>query len=228
MKWKRFIKEYASRLALLCAALALFLFIAAILSKDKKPVLFGWSVAGIVLLILGGGVLLIMAGRFRGNTVHYFLYDYRRQKKRPQNSLNAETIQDAIDFYLRPYVGDSVLSFFTEIPKALRIQLEAEPWFRPIIMYRMLLALSDCPAEEIMTVFGESDIRAVTYLCRTLSGCGDTKTADTIYHLRQNIARESERVVPFFKGSREAFATRSVRYIEQNFDRFYVEKSRFA
>lgn len=228
MKWKHFIKEYASRLALLCAALALFLFIPASLSKGKNPAVFGLSVTGMVLLILGGGVLLIIAGRYRGNTVHYFLYDYRRKKKRPHDALNADNVQDAIDFYLRPYVSDSPLSLFTDIPKPLRLQLEAEPWFRPLIMYRMLLALSDCTAEEIMTVFGESDIRAVTYLCRTLSSCGDTKTADTVYHLRQNVAREAERVAPFFKGSREAFATRSVRYIEQNFDRFYVEKSRFA
>ena len=226
MKWKHFIKEYASRLALLCAAVALLLFIPASVATSKA--VKGLSVTGIVLFVLGGGVLLIIAGRFRGNTVHYFLYDYRRKKKRPQNSLNAETIQDAVDFYLRPYVSDSPLSLFTDIPKSLRLQLEAEPWFRPLIMYRMLLALSDCSAQEIMTVFGESDIRAVTYLCRTLSGCGDTKTADTVYHLRQNLTREADRVAPFFKESKEAFATRSVRYIEQNFDRFYVEKSRFA
>ena len=226
MKWKHFIKEYASRLALLCAAVALLLFIPASVATSKA--VKGLSVTGIVLFVLGGGVLLIIAGRFRGNTVHYFLYDYRRKKKRPQNSLNAETIQDAVDFYLRPYVSDSPLSLFTDIPKSLRLQLEAEPWFRPLIMYRMLLALSDCSAQEIMTVFGESDIRAVTYLCRTLSGCGDTKTADTVYHLRQNLTREADRVAPFFKESKEAFATRSVRYIEQNVDRFYVEKSRFA
>ena len=226
MKHYNIIKEYGSRLAFLCAALALILFIPACLVEST-----GWRAFLIVLILLllgGGGVLLYMSSaRTNGAKVHYFLYDRRRGKSRGREELSAEIVQDAMSFYLQPF-AESALELWGDIPKALRLQLEAEPHFRTLLMYRMLSAMSEVPSEHLSALFAASDERAVAYLCRVLSQCGDNEMADYIFHLKKNAKQEAERILSFFKKNNKCFEKRALHYVEQHFDDFYVDKAKFS
>ena len=221
MKTRQFIKEYASRLSFLLASVSLLLFIPACLTESRG--LRAFLAALIVALLCAGGVLLFLANRKKSNTVHYFLYDHRRNKLREREELTSESVQDSTDRYLRPFTEDPV-SLFADIPKPLRLQLQAQPQFRPLVMYRMLYALSQLAAEDIYPIFLSADVRAISYLCRALSDCKDTQMSDHIYHLKKNAESEQERICSFFKKNAECFANRSLRYVERNFDAFYVEK----
>ena len=224
MKADKFIKEYATRLAFLAATLAVLLFIPACLVKSTPARIF--LVVLIVLLLLCGGSMLWLGNRKNKESVHYFLYDRRRQKTRAREEMTEEAVQDAIRFYLSPFTQDT-LSLFTDIPKPLRLQLEAEPQFRPLIMYQMLYELSKLANEDVVSIFLAADRRAIAYLCRTLSLAKDVSMADHIHHLKSNEDSEQERIVSFFKNNTSCFAARQLRYIEHNFDEFYVAKSRF-
>ncbi len=225
MKADKFIKEYAARLAFLAATLAVLLFIPACLVRSTPVRIF--FVVLIVLLLLGGGLMLWLGNRKRKESVHYFLYDRRRQKTRAREELTEEAVQDALRFYLSPFTQDT-LSLLTDIPKPLRVQLEAEPQFRPLIMYQILHELSRLASEDVVSVFLAADRRAIAYLCRTLSLAKDVSMADHIHHLKSNEDSEKERISSFFKNNASRFAARQLRYIERNFDEFYVAKARFS
>lgn len=225
MKANKLIKEYGSRLAFLCATVAVLLFIPACLcnSTGLRAVL----VIAILGLLFAGGVLLYRSNKQKGGTVHYFLYDRRRGRSLSREELNADMIRDGIAYYLRPYTV-SVLELWSEIPKPLRLQLEAEPQFRPLVIYRMLGALAEEEEQDALPIFLAADERAVAYLCRTLADCGDAEMADYIYHLKKNAPREAERIAAFFKKNARCLAQRPMHYVERNFEMFYTEKARFS
>ncbi len=227
MKKNQFFKEYGSRLAFLAATIALLLFIPAGLTKLSGLRIF--LIVSIALLLLCGAVLLYLSGKFniKGKEVHYFLYDRRRKKSLPRESLSQELINDGVSFYLFDYIEDP-LSLFTEFPKSLRLQLEGEPQFRVLIMYHILQLLAKKDATEILLIFSQADMRAISYLCRSLSECGDEELADYIYRLKRNAQTEAGRIPLFFKKNERRFATRAVKYVEQNFERFYTDSSRFC
>ncbi len=227
MKKKRFIKDHGSRLAVLAAALALLLFIPA--GMTTHAVLRTFLIVSIAILLCGGAVLLYLSNAYnaKGKEVHYFLYDRRRKKLLARDAINEQTVADAIDYYLSEFTQDP-LSLLQEIPKPLRDLWESEPHFRPLAMYRVLHLLSKTSQSDILPLFASADTRAVNYLCRALDACGDTELADYIYRLKKNAEREAGRIPLFFKKNERRFATRGLRYIEQNFDRFYVSTSRFS
>ncbi len=227
MKAKRFIKEFGSRLAFFCAALALLLFIPAGLTQNATlRVLLGIC---ILLLLIGGCVLLYLSGRYngRGKTVHYFLYDHRRKTVLPRETLSEETVGEAIDRYVSEYCEDT-LSLLGEVPKPLRMQLDMEPQFRPLVAYRVFSLLACGAQADVLSLFLAADSRAIAYFCRTLSECGDTELADYIYRLKRNAERESGRIPLFFQKNQRRFATRALHFVEQNFDKYYVDTVRFS
>ena len=227
MKKNHFSKEYGSQLAFLAAAVALVLFVPAGLTELAGLRIF--LVISIVFFLLCSAVLLFVSGKFsvKSKEVHYFLYDRRRKKSLSRDSLSQELIDDGMSFYLSHYVEDP-LSLFGEFPKPLRLQLEGEPQFRVLIMYHILQLLSQKDADEIKEIFTAADERAISYLCRSLSECKDEELADYIYRLKRNAQTEVGRIPLFFKKNERRFATRAIKYVEQNFDRFFVDLSRFA
>jgi hypothetical protein len=159
--------------------------------------------------------------------VHYFLYDRRRKNTLSRDELSEDLIAEGMQFYLLDYVEDP-LSLFVEFPKSLRLQLEGEPQFRVLIMYHILHLLSQEDATRIKEVFEAADPRAISYLCRSLSECGDEELADYIYRMKRNINLEAERLTLFFKKNERRFAARALKYVQQNFNRFFVDLARFA
>lgn len=227
MKKNHFLKEYGSQVAFFAAAVALALFVPAGLTNFAGVRIF--IIICIASLLLFAAVLLYTGGKFsvKSKEVHYFLYDRRRKKNLSRSALCEELITEGMQFYLQDYVEDP-LSLYVEFPKPLRLQLEGEPQFRVLIMYHVLRLLSQESATRIQELFEEADLRAISYLCRSLSDCGDEELADYIYRMKRNIGAEAERVSLFFKKNERRFSARSLRYVEQNFGRFFVDLSRFA
>ncbi len=223
MKTGAFLRNYATRLAFVCAIVAFMLFIPAALTASMALRVF--LIVLMVMLLLGGGVLLFFGNRRNVGQIHYFLYDRRRNRHYRREDLTPEIIQDAMSHYLRCFVGEEI-ELWQDIPKPLHLQLEGEEQFRPLVMYRMLALLSMCEAQEALRIFGAASEQTVFCLCRTISECGDSEMADYIYHLKKNFHTEQERIALFFPKNKRAFATRILRYVERHFDEFYVAKSR--
>ena len=225
MKIGAFLRNYATKLAFACALAAFFLFIPAALTASMG--LRAFLIVMIALLLLGGCVLVFLGNRRGAGRLHYFLYDRRRGQNYPREELNADIVQDAMAHYLHPFVGDEI-SLWKEIPKPLRLQLEGEEQFRPLVMYHMLTLLSAREPQEALAIFGETSEQTVTYLCRAISECGDGELADYIYHLKKNFACEQERISLFFTKNKRTFEARVMRYLDRHFDEFYVARSRIS
>ena len=220
-----FLRRYATRLAFLCAFAAFILFIIAALTASSGLRIF--LIVTIVLLLLSGAILLFFGSRQNAGKIHYFLYDRRRGRFYRQEELTPEIIQDAMSYYLRDFVKEEI-ELWEDIPKPLRLQLEGEPQFRPLVMYRMLFLLSAQTPEAALSVFGETSEQIVIYLCRSITESGDRELADYIYHLKKNYQNEQERIGPFFTKNKRTFAARILRYTERHFDEFYVTRSRLG
>ena len=220
-----FLRNNATKLVPLFAVAAFLLFIPAALTDSVALRVF--LIVVIVTLLLGGGALLFYSSRQIAGRVHYFLYDRRRGHYHKRDELTAEIVWDAMSYYLRDFVSEEI-DLWQEIPKSLRLQLEGEEQFRPLVMYHMLSLLSVREPREALAIFGEASEQLVTYLCRVITDCGDCEMADFIYHLKKNFATEQERIALFFQKNKRAFATRTMRYLERHFDEFYVAKSRFG
>ncbi len=224
MKISSFLRNYATRLAFLLAFVALILFIPASLTASIGLRIF---LIVLIVLMLGGGVALLFWGsRRNGPQVHYFLYDRRRARSRRYHEMDADTVQDAMAYYLHSFTQEP-LSLWREIPKPLLLQLDAQPQFRPLVTYRLLYLLSECDAERIYEIFSAASGSAVTYHCRAIGDAGDSEMADFIYHLKQKRIGDKERVVQFFQKNKQCFAVRALRCVERDFDLFYVSKSKF-
>ena len=224
MKISVFLRNYATRFAFIAAIVALILFIPAALTESI--VLRVFLIILIVLFLCGGVALLFWGTQRHGPQVHYFLYDRRRSRSRRREELDAEVVQDAMAYYLRPLTQEP-LSLWRELPKPFLLELEAQAQFAPLVTYRLLFLLSECGAEQIYTIFSKAKGSVVTYLCRAIGDAGDHEMADFIYHLKHKRIEDRERVVQFFQKNKQHFATRALRYVEQNFELFYVPKSKF-
>lgn len=225
MKISAFLRANATRLAFLCAIVAFMLFIPATLTSSVGLRIF--LILFIALLLLGGGALLFLGNKRNVGRIHFFLYDRRRGRFYRREELTADIIQDAMSLYLRSFVGDEI-ELWKEIPKPLRLQLEGEEQFLPLVTYHMLTLLSTREPQEALAIFGEASEQTVFYLCRAISECGDSEMADYIYHLKKNFQNEEERIALFFQKNKRAFASRTLRYTERHFEEFYVAKSRVA
>ena len=225
MKIGSFLRNNATRLALVCAIAAVLLFVPAALTVSVA--LRAFLIVVIVLLLLCGGVLVFWGNRRGVGRIHYFLYDRRRCRYYQREELNADIIQDAMAHYLQGFLNEEI-SLWKEIPKPLRLQLEGEEQFAPLVAYRMLTLLSACEPQDALAIFGRAGEQTVTYLCRAISECGDSELADYIYHLKKNFATEQERIALFFVKNKRTFAARILRYVDRHFDEFYVAKSRIS
>ena len=225
MKQYRFLLEYAFHIATACAILALILFIPAAITDSVGLSVFLYIM--IVLLFLAGGAVMYVAYRSKGERINYFLYDHRRKNSIPKEDLSFEIVNEGVERYLSDYT-ENVVDLWTEIPKKLRIQLEADVAFRPLIAYRMMFELSDRTAEEILACFAEADNRIIAYLCRSIKEGGDRDMAGYIFELKRYIERESNHVPAFFQKNRRGFQDRMLRYVERHMSDFYMDKKRLS
>ncbi len=221
----KFIKEYGTRVAVIVTALALLLFVPAGFAKSTVAAVL--IIVLIVLLLALAVTLLLLARKEHLGDVHFFLYDPETKKSMSRSALNDKMLRSRVSLYLRPF-GRSALSLWDGIPKELRVELSVEPQFRPVIAYSMLMAIADCPDRHVIKVFDQADPRVVSYICNTLKEAGDVKLADYIYHLKKNDSANEALVSPFFKKNGPRFSSRALAYIQKNYDKFYVEKARFA
>lgn len=220
MKENKFLLEHALQLASGCAILALILFILATMSKIRGLGIFFYILSFLLLAV--GGVILYLAHREKNDRIHYFLYDEKRNMNLPLTSLNGERVRNGMDRYLFEYQKDLLL-FWEDIPKALRMRLEQESVFRPLVAYRLLLALSECDSEDAQSVFARADDRAVGYLCRAIRDNGDEDMADYIFEMKKNAERDHARIGLFFRKNRRCFEERMLRYTKRHINDFFAE-----
>ena len=223
MKQNKFFSEHAMQVSSVCAVLALILFVPAAVTQSTGLSVFLYVAIG--LLLLCGGVVMYLAYRNKGERANYFLYDRRRELSVPKEELDFDMVNEGIELYLSDYV-DNVLELWTEIPKRLRIQLDGDVAFRPLIAYRMMLELSDRDNEEILACFEEADERIIAYLCRAVKEGGDREMANYIFELKRYIERESNHIPAFFRKNRRGFQDRMLRYTERHMSDFYMDKKR--
>ncbi len=221
----KFIKEYGTRVAVIATAIALLLFIPAGLAKSTLLSVF--LIVLIVLFLAAAVALLFLAKKEHLGDVHYFLYHPETHRTMPRSALNERLLRERVSLYLGAF-GRTPLSLWDEIPKELRVELSVEPQFRPVLAYSMLLALADCNEEQIAVVFEQADARAVSYVCKALSEAEDADLANYLFELKKQRGGNAALVTPFFKKNAPRFSARALRYIQKNFDEFYVERSRFA
>ena len=225
MNLKKLAKAHGQHLSILCAVIAVLLFLPACTATELV-----WKVffsALVILLLAAGGVLLFFWNRTREFRVHYFLYDPETGNSISEAELTPARCHACMDRYLAPF-GVRAEQLFADFPPALRKQLNSEPAFRPALMYRMLRAMAEYEGDEIYRRFTAASPRAVSYLCCALNDADDGELADFIYDLKKNAAGEQSHVPPFFKRNAARFDARILKYVERNFEHFFVEKSRFT
>jgi hypothetical protein len=225
MKQNKFFFEHAMHIATACALLALVLFFPAALASSQGLRVFLYIV--IVLLFITGGIVMYVAHREKGERANYFLYDRRREVSRSADALSFELVNEGVERYLADY-AENVLELWTDIPKKLRIQLDGDEAFRPLIAYRMLLELSEREPAEILACFEEADDRIIAYLCRAIREGGDREMADYIFELKRYIEREGNHIPVFFRKNHRGFQDRMLRYAERHMSDFYMDKRRLS
>ena len=223
MRKNKFFFEHGMHLATLCAVLGLLFFIPANTAKHLGlRIFFGILMA---LLLIGGGVIVYLAHRSKKARVHYFLYDGRRKVNQSMGALTPDLIQERIDHYLADYTS-SVCDLWQDIPKNLRLQLEADAPFRPLIAYRMLIEISKMEETQVLSVFESADNRAVGYLCRSIRDGGDAELADYVFDLKKNFEANRSRVFAFFRKNQRFFEERMLRFVECHMNDFYTDESK--
>lgn len=225
MKEKKFFLEHAIHFATLCAVVALILFIPGSIAANNKVRIFCLVMVGVLLVT--GGVILYLAHRAKKGRLHYFLYDRRRQISLPASELSFDRIREGIDLYIQDYSED-VVSLWKEVPQKLRIQLEGDTAFLPLVAYRMLFELSQLDAVDVLAVFEGADRRAVGYLCRAIRNNNDADMADYIFEMKTRMPSDSSRISLFFSKNRSLFEQRMLRYVEHHFEEFYADPPRRA
>ena len=222
MKEKRFFKEHALHLASFLGVLAVILIIPASATQKRGLGIFFYILAA--LLFVGGGVVIYLSYVQRAGGRNYFLYDEKRGLNRTVQDLNLSLIQKGLDRFLGEYAEDMV-GLWPEVPKPLRARLQKLPAFRPLFAYRMLLALSELEAAEIVSVFAAADERAVGYLCQSISDGGDAKMADFLFELKRDAAQSEQRIAVFFRKNKQIFEERMLRYTELHLHDFDMDTS---
>ena len=223
MKERKFLFAHASHLATACAILSLVFFVPATVSQNKGLGIFFYMISAV--LLVAGGVILYLSHRAKGARINYFLYDRQRELFLSKKDLSFDVVNEGVESYLSDYV-EQVVDLWSEIPKNLRMQLDVDVAFRPLIAYRMMLELSERGAEEILPRFLKADERIIAYLCRAIKEGGDRDMADYVFELKRHVDRDRDRVSVFFRKNRRGFQERMLRYTERHINDFYVDKKR--
>ena len=226
MKKNKFLNKHAKLISLGLISLA-FLFFLWAAAVDKAA-----HQAGFVTLLVFFLVFFIMGVGFFGYAtkhaevrVCYFYYDRRRKCRIPREALTFEMANDALDFYLSEYI-EQPIELFSEVPKSLRIQLQAEPAFTPLIAFKMFYELALLEGDALLECFATADERAVGFACRAIAKCGDEEMADLIARMKRNPEFERARITTFFTKNRRWFEGRILHYIKQNAPALTVSRER--
>ena len=221
MKENKSLLEHSVYLATACAIFSLIFFVPATISQNKGLSVFFYVLSAILLAT--GGVILYLSHRAKDARINYFLYDRQRELFLSKNDLSFDVINEGVELYLSDYVKQ-VLDLWSEIPKSLRMQLDVDVAFRPLIAYRMMLELSERESEEILSCFQKADDRIIAYLCRAIKEGGDRDMADYVFEMKRHVDRN--RVSAFFRKNRRGFQERMLRYTERRINDFYMDKKR--
>ena len=220
MKENKFFKEHALHLASFLGVLTLILIIPATVTEKRGLGIFLYILAAV--LFVGGGVVLYLSYAQRAKQKNYFLYDEKRGVNRPFQSLSFPLIKDGVDRFLDEY-AESAEALWPDIPKPLRVRLQKQTAFRPLVAYRMLWALSNKESEEIVAIFTAADERVVGYLCQSISGGGDAKMADFLFELKKNAEGNAQRIATFFRKNQKTFEDRMLRCVSLHLHDFDVD-----
>ncbi|MBO5355307.1 MAG: hypothetical protein J6B09_04490 [Clostridia bacterium] len=223
MKKNQFFFEHGLHLATVCAVLGLLLFIPASMTPVLGLRIFFGILVAICLAV--GVVFLYLSHHAKKERVHFFLYDQEKGSNLPMSALTPELIQEKTDAYLSEYT-DSIIGLWQDIPKKLRLRLETDTQFLPLISYRMLLELSFRDASELLSVFEKADIRAVGYVCRAVRDAGDGELADYIFQLKKNIEENRARIPAFFHKNKRLLEERMLRFVECHIGDFYMDQAK--
>ena len=223
MKQKKFVEQHAKTLSFVLIGLALFFFILA--AWLKNGVGFGFCIVLFLLCFVGSVALFAYAGKGVQSRVCYFYYDRDRHCRIPQDALTFEIANASIEHYLFEYVQEP-LDLLDDVPKDLRIQLQAEPAFAPLIAFKMLYELALLEPSALLQRFTAADERAIGFACRALAKCNEAEMADLISKMKRNVQSERNRIVAFFTKNRRWFEGRILHYIKQNAHGLTVFKNR--
>lgn len=223
MKKNQFFFEHGLHLATCCAILGLLLFIPASMTPMLGLRVFLGILVAILLIV--GTAFLYLSHRAKKGRAHYFLHDHQQGVNLPMSALSSELIQEKMDAYLSQYT-DSVSNLWKEIPKKLRLQLDEDTQFLPLVSYRMLLELSAKDASELLHIFENADSRAVGYVCRAIRDAGDGDLADYIFQLKKNIVESRARIPTFFHKNKRLFEERMLRFVECHISDFYIDQAK--
>ena len=214
---KNLLTQYSKLIASICSVLALLLFIPAGIT-DSTP-LFIVLVVFVGLLFAGSFAILFLGYRFVNASSNFFLTDAKTNKRRSTTELTCEDVGERMDGFLEPYTA-SIASLWTDFPQKLRVDLGDTPAFRPLVAYRMLLALSEAGASTAVSIFQDAEERVVSYVCRSIAAVGDKEMADFLFSLKKKSLDEPQRAASFFRNNRARFGERMLAFVKQNIHDF--------
>ena len=216
MKQKKFFIDYATHLSTACAVVGMILIIPAAATKIKA--------LGVVLYILcalllaGGGVILYLGHRAKSVAAPAVVKGQPKADA-SEDALSFADVLEGIDSYLDGYIRE-LPALILDTPKELRIKLEREQVFRPVVALRLLWELSGKEEQEILYQFTEVDEKAVGYLCGAICDAGERELADFIFEMKRNAQREQGRIPTFFRKNRGYFEARMTAYVTQHMEEF--------
>ena len=223
MKQNKFFIEHAVHLATACAVLAIILIIPA--AATKFPTLGVCLTILSVLLLIAGGVILYFRHRLMGSApVQQHAKTSQKAPKPTENDaadgeMTFADVLAGIDEYLGEDAA-SISDMRLDIPRDLRVRLEEEQIFRPLIAMRLLWELSGRSPEEITEQFVAADEKSIGYLCGAVYDAGEADLADFIYKLKQNAEAERARIPSVFRKNRHYFENRMIAYVSLHMDEF--------
>jgi len=227
MKKNKFLNKHAKLISLGLIALAFLFFLwAAAVDKSAHQAGFVTLLVFFLIFFVTGIGFFGYATKHAEVRVCYFYYDRRKQRRIPREELTFELANDNLDFYLSEYVAQPI-ELFSEVPKPLRIQLQAEPAFAPLVAFKMLYELSLLEGDALTECFSAADERAVGFICRSIAKCGDEEMADLLARMKRNPELERARVLAFFTKNRRWFEGRILHYIQQRATQLTVLRERF-
>lgn len=223
MKKDQILAKYGVHLASLSAVVALVLVIFASTANQVLGIVL--SILALLFMI-GGGVLL-----YFGHCARAELDLEKEKRKKPAVAPQAEEeepmsfadVLSGIDEYFGEYLND-VPALWQEIPRSLRVKLESEAVFRPLLAFRMVWELSCGEEQAIASQFDAADTKAVGYLCGALCEADLEELADRIYELKTKAVGEDARIATFFRKCRPFLEEQMLLYVETHMSEFGTDE----
>jgi len=224
LKQNKFFVDHAMHLATACAIVAIILIIPAAASKSVALGVILYILSA--LLLAGGGVILYLGHKEKMEYEDVAPALARQQDKNDEaqeEKMSFEDVLEGIDSYLGDYIT-KLPDLFLEVPWELRVKLEQEKVFRPLVAFRLLWELSQKEDSEILTQFNDTSEKAMGYLCGALCEANADAFADFFYELKRSAPKGSARIPVFFRKNRRYFEEQMTAYVIAHMEEFGSEE----